>query len=409
MRALGIVLLVFNLLAGGAFSYFALKDWKGRQEITAAGLRNYLVLAGLPLGDRPDDPQEMPADNPEEPPVINFYVEMQGGVPVTTVGSPVLKAYFQQASGASEGKGPSAGTVGTLNNKPVDAGPVKPLGGTMPVPNQLAEVRRVYTQVKTLAAGAGDQSAKAALLGGWLIFQMETYEGRVEVLRLIQTENGAKLQELLFARFDRVLNPPAAPTAAPPAAKKDEKDAARPLPPVRDADDRRAAIAHLLVHLDQDSSWQKRVAMVVGLRKYVVAVATQAVRMADMTSRVVGQLYADSRNFEREYMQLEQLAMERTSALMDLKRDRAALEKQRDRIKDEVARITTQLEGSGDLKGLKRLLQEIRAEVDGMLAQQAQIEGRLFDVQKDIALTLEDIYRLEAEVYRLEREKFGAK
>lgn len=396
MRALGIVLVVFNLLAGGGFAYLAVRDWKGRQEITAAGLRHHLILAGLPLGDRPaaggqpGDPADMPTDPEAE---IPFSVELAGGVRTTTVSPKLLQAYFQGAGGAAaadaEGKGKGGATVGTLNNKPVDVGPLKPLGGTMSVPNQLAEVRRVYNQIKAAVGGADGQGAKTALLGGWLVFQTETYDERTEVLRLIQGENADGLEKRLYARFERVLGSGGSAAA-------------------RDGEERRAAIAHLLVHLDPDAGWQRRVGMVVGLRRYVTAVAAQAVRFADMTNRVVAQTVTDGRTFEARYLQLEQYARDRTGVLADLARERAAVERARDRARGEVAAVQTQLEGGRDgTKGLRRLLQEVRAEVDGMLAQQTEIETRLFDVQKEVGLTLEEIYRLEAEVERLERKRFG--
>ena len=49
MRLFGILLIVVNLLAGAGFVYLATQDWKGRQEINAAGLRHVLLLQGLPL------------------------------------------------------------------------------------------------------------------------------------------------------------------------------------------------------------------------------------------------------------------------------------------------------------------------------------------------------------------------
>src|SRR5947209_17018318 len=49
MRLFGILLIFANLIAGGAFVYFATQDWKGRQTINAAGVRHLLVLQGLPL------------------------------------------------------------------------------------------------------------------------------------------------------------------------------------------------------------------------------------------------------------------------------------------------------------------------------------------------------------------------
>jgi hypothetical protein len=62
MTLFGKILLVFNLLLAAGFVYLATQDWKGRQTISAAGLRHILLVSGLPL-DAPaggsDDPESV--------------------------------------------------------------------------------------------------------------------------------------------------------------------------------------------------------------------------------------------------------------------------------------------------------------------------------------------------------------
>src|SRR5262249_40386647 len=153
MRPLGYVLLVFNLLAGGAFVYLGIQDWRGRQEINAAGLNHILKIRGLPFDGASDVPS-----NPDSE--ITFKVEMAGGTRTDTVGPEFLKKYFQEA-GAGETKSPFAAAT--------------------PVASQLAELRRVRKLVKDAVDAAPSADQKARLLGGWLEYQVETYAERVVI------------------------------------------------------------------------------------------------------------------------------------------------------------------------------------------------------------------------------------
>src|ERR1700733_11436070 len=131
MGILGKLLVIFNILAAGGFAYFAVQDWKGRQTITAAGLRYVILLNGLPL--------ECPEKFEPFPPRVTaggenyydftakeipFHTEMAGCNVTETVSPELLWGYFESAA--------PAGTAA-----------VSPLLSKTPVESQLAEVRRV--------------------------------------------------------------------------------------------------------------------------------------------------------------------------------------------------------------------------------------------------------------------------
>src|SRR5262249_1750657 len=153
MSLLGKLLLVVNLLAAAGFVYLATQDWKGRQTITASGLRYILLVEGLPLDE--ERIKDRKYDDSEEVP---FAVRSgPGGIPTETVSKKVLDEYFKTAQG---GDGP--GSLG---------------GGT--VTNQLAEVKRVKAKVEDYLKAAGT-AEKLPLLKEWMALQPETYEERVE-------------------------------------------------------------------------------------------------------------------------------------------------------------------------------------------------------------------------------------
>ena len=141
MTIFGKILLFFNLLAGGAFAYFAMQSYfgekgkgNGRQAITAAVLRHIILVDGLPLGGEKgvaptsgkevaelNDVLDMPTDPEAE---IPFKIVMGGGFRTDTVSKPLLEAYFK--------------AVG-------DGGSLAPGATGTPVPNQLGELKRRFT------------------------------------------------------------------------------------------------------------------------------------------------------------------------------------------------------------------------------------------------------------------------
>ncbi len=454
MRLFGILLIVANLLAGAGFVYLSTQDWKGRQSITAAGVRYILLLKGVPLD--PIGPDGFNADD-ETP----FVVEMGGGESTRTISKKLLEAYFRDNSGAAQAPaGADAAAAARVS-----------LAANTPVTNQVAEVKRVQTLIKAELAKDGLASAdKIALLRGWLLYQAESYETRLEYLALTdakdakgqikapeqQKADAERLEKILDARFTAVINKPDAnrtPTvAALPDMKKladeltkltDELRELRERRPAAPEDDikaktkevdakraelteaakqaqaavdqvsdqrgvssldeteRRVRLAHLLIHLDPDPAWQKRIIAVVGLRRYVRAVSLQVLRFDDMIRHVEQAIPGDQSAFVVEETALRQQATQNAERARAIADERAKMTEQRIATEDAVSRRKTQL------KNLTDQLTKVKGEVDELLVRQTAIEKQLFEVQREVGLTLEDVYRLETLLDAAERERFG--
>jgi hypothetical protein len=407
MRLFGILLIPVILLAAGGFVYLATQDWKGRQTINAAGMRHLLLLQGLPL-DGPD----FTADD-ETP----FKLEGPGDKPTRTVSKKLLERYF--ADNTAGAPAPEAGPDGTPTRVS--------LAVSTPVTSQVAEVKRVYGVVKAELGKEGLAGKdKAALAGRWLLLQAETLDERIDYQMLLSATGpdgkpktdeqwkaaADELEKRLYAKFDVVLaapQPSDSPIAAAPAAdapavpdkERLEKSAAWRAGATLDETDRRVRLAHLLIHLDQDASWQKRVAVVVGLRRYVQVIATQAERFKEMAARVEKMIPEDQATFVITETTLREKATqgsERAKAVAEL---RAKMTEQKTKEDDAVTRRQTQL------KDLTDQLNKIKAEVDALLVRQSAIEGQLFEIQREVALTLDEVYRLEKLLSDTERERYG--
>lgn len=427
MRALGYVLLVFNLLATGGFAYLAVQDWKGRQEITGAGLKHVLVLNGLPFEGGVDTvPPRLQKGAEGYSDYLNteipFRVEMAGGRYTETVGPEVLYTYFAALGGGGGGGG---------TGEAVSAAAA--FGGSTPVTSQLNEVKRIKGIIRGAVDAAGD---KVRLLQSFLLLQAESYEERAEILAAVKAGNAAELDRRLMAKFDQVINPPKRPgtedltrvqptaedtaheSRLPQGATAEDRDKARDEDRAalrkrlrsgsdvraKDAQDdveRRARLSHLLVHLDRDAGWQKRVALVVGVKQYARTVAAQVVRFGMMSSRVDRQMLDDDSAYLTEYDLLMALAIQRTLMVRDMADLRAKLTDQQTKDQDFVNQRQTQL------NALVAQLRAVKAEVDALLRQQEVTEQQLFLVQRDVGATLDLIYKLEDDLYRLERERFS--
>lgn len=404
MSTLGKVLLVLNLLIGGGFAYLAIQDWQGRQNITAAGLRHVILLNGLPLGDlkaddkigQAADPETMPTDAEAE---IPFVVVGPGGKPTKTVGVPLLKAYFAPAAGSDK----------------TDVA----LAVADAVPNQLAEVRRVYALVKTHLEGQADGAPRAGAAMKLLELQAETLDERQQFQALLAANKGDDLRDRLYARFERVLKAPektdTSAIDAPATEAEDPQDTEKRLDkagtlregPTKDDGERRARLAHLLIHLDQSAGWQKRVLMVVGARRYARTVGAQTVRFAEMIARVRQLTDDDQNKFVAEYATLRQLAIARTQRLRDVTEQEIRKGEQARRAAEAVEDLKSQLDGSPTTIGLKDQLKKVREDVSTLLAQQDVTERELFDIQRQVAQTLDEIYRLEADLTNVERRRYS--
>lgn len=416
MTLLGKFFLVFNLLAAGAFVYFATQDWRGRQTINAAVLRNALPVKGLPLGEA-NSPTDLPADPEAE---IPFQFEMAGGFRTETIGKKVLEGYFQ----ANNLSGKSADPKRDPDLVSLDGGAVSSI---------LGEVKRVKAKIDAGWEAATGADKKLKLATGWLLDQPEIYAEREAILALIKAGDADGMKAKLDARFAAVLDPKAPDvgftTEARPdltalndayqkaladnvgvdeakkafeegraklLARSDRVDEARTVP--TDPDTRFARIAHLLVHLDTDADWQKRVMGVVGLRVYARTIFTQTERFRLMAEHVSASLAPD----QAAYLAEERILLRRAIHDTDLVNRQADLKlkwtEQEKKDADFVGQRTTQL------KAIRDRLAQLKAEVDDLLAKQTATEAALFEVQREVAVTLDEVYRLEAKLEDHERD-----
>lgn len=442
MRLFGILLIFANLAAGAGFVYLATQDWKARQSINAAGVRHLLLLQGLPLEPAPGAPEGFSADD-ETP----FIIEMGGGESTKTISKKLLELYF--TSNAAYTPPPAT------NTEPAPVPSKVPLGGTDPVTSQVAEVKRVRGLIDAELAKDGQAADKVALLRGWLLYQAENYDIRLQYLELTSSTDPAtgfpktpekidddfkKLKAILDARFDAVLNKHDGSRTAPapniPDVKKlsddlkDLRDRKAPEADIKKARDelteaikqgqsqldqnatqraagtqdeteRRMRLVHLLVHLDQDPAWQKRIIAVVGLRRYVKAITLQVLRFGDMLKQVEEGIPGDQAAFSSQEALLREKAIQNAERAKAVAEERAKLVEQKTLTDDSVNRRRTQL------KELTDQLIKVKTEVDELLLRQSGIEKQLFEIQREVGLTLEDVYRLEALLDATERERFG--
>jgi hypothetical protein len=345
MGILGKILLVFNLIAGGAFVYLAVQDWGKRQALTAAVLRHRLALQGLPLES---------ADIPnEEDPEIPFEIEITGGQNTSTVSKKFLEVYFQENKGTSK------------------------LGGSEVVHNQLAEVRRVRQKVTQLVDAADGPAARAAVAAEFLVMQSETLDERVAVENLKAAGNDQELKNLLSTQFDAVLDK---------SKTKDETE-------------RRIKLAHLLMFLDTDAVWQKRVSMVIGLRRYGPTLAVQTARLDLMFTQVQRQIERDQFAYSAAMDTLWEQATYRTLEVMDSEKRKRAFQAQEAQDKVFLERVKTQVDQ------LTSQFDQVKTRVDLALVQQTNVEDKLFALQQTVGALLSEMFRLEAELAQREIDR----
>ncbi|VTR91019.1 unnamed protein product [Gemmata massiliana] len=404
MRLFGILLIVLILLAGGGYVYLATQDWKGRQQINAAGLRHLLLLQGLPV-----EGADFSADD-ETP----FEVPVAGGEVTSTVSKKLLESYFRDDTAG----------VGA----PVGGGEQAParlsLAANTPVTSQVGEVKRVLGLLKGEIDKTQDTAQKIALVEGWLLIQAETMNERIQYQEWASRNDKAgapksaeklavdadSLLHALDRKFYRVapkLYTSDSVALAPAKWQEMQKqgegaDAAQLKPPVSTDDaDRRVRLAHLFVHLDRDAAWQRRVAVVVGLRRYVAAITAQTIRFREMRSQVDLPLAVDQASFQKAQDYLLNETRQKVDQARLIADEKAKLVEQKTAADDAVSRRQTQL------AELRAQLLKVRAEIDEQLVRQTGFEKQLYEIQREVSLTLEEVYRLDALLVDIERERYG--
>lgn len=454
MGTFGKILLFINLLAAAGVTYFATQDWARRQEIQTAALLHYLTLQGLP--------QDAPKDKVRTPDSVPLEVPMSGGYVTSEVRANTLDRYFSGADG-----GPNFG-----NRSPQPNSQMEEVKAVQAKCNQMltgSEAEQLAVLCGKFGPAQGNQPRPFS--AGWLVGMAESYEVREYIRGLADTPNtnpagvSEALQTakaMLDKRFKAVLNDPnprladeeaaALKTAAEnlraaaAAAQKALLDLQQiqgqnPPPPAnnqqliaaqnaarnalnnnakvfgdlrnvltdvgtaasRDAGDRQKRTAHLLIHLDPTPNWQKRVALVVGLRTYVQVVGEHVTRMKAMHVAAEQQIVSDQASFSEEYQLLSNLAAQRAVLLYQQQKVTADLKSQRAIDRDAVIARGAQLVSH------RAELAKLQADVAATLAKQAEVEGRLFDVERRVGQTLDANAGLEKKLEQAERAKAGQK
>ena len=176
--------------------------------------------------------------------------------------------------------------------------------------------------------------------------------------------------------------------------------AASRLSPLEEAE-RRAKLAHLLVHLSTDAAWQKRVALIVGFQRYGAAISAQTEHFREMSAQVAQLIPADQVGYLSNERAMLRLALDRTELADRQAKLKLKWVEQKTRQDNFVAERTT------ELNNIKAELKKLKAEVDALLAQQAKIEAALFEVQREVAVTLDEVYEYEAKLTARERDLLG--
>jgi hypothetical protein len=109
----------------------------------------------------------------------------------------------------------------------------------------------------------------------------------------------------------------------------------------------------------------------------------------------------DQASFTRHETQLREGATRNAERARAVAEIRAALTEQKITQDDAVSRRDTQL------KELVAQLNKVKGEVDELLVRQTGIEKQLYEVQREVALTLEEVYRLERLLTNVERERYN--
>lgn len=427
MGTLGKVFLFINFLVAVGAVYLATQTYARRQEVTNVGFRHQLMLAGMPLeskGAAGDD--EFPLE-----------MDLPNGHSIESVRMKVLNDHFQGA----------------------DGGAFK--GGGTPL-SQLKEIQRVQGKAKEDLRAANSPAAKLALLTGsftrdgfqpgWLTNLAETYDERVFVRKLAATQGDGLAEAVTTAEgmFDKkfavVTAAPNAAAAATEATKlKEAGDAVKAAgdklqqtataleanpandqlreelvaaikalvaaetamkagltevgtAATRDDGDRRVRIAQLLLLVDPTAAWQKRVALVVGLRTYVKALGAQSDRLKAMAMSANQEMVNDQAMFDEKFEMLKTLAYNRAVLLQQQQTLNAELRIQKATDTDLVKQRQVQLVRR------QQELDALQKQIAAVMTRHSAVETVLFDLQQKVGATLQENFGLEEKLEAAERK-----
>jgi hypothetical protein len=442
MGTLGKILLFVNLVAFIGLTYFATTNWGARQAASANALSHQLVLQGMPV----EAPKGISGDADNIP----LGTIISGIQPVETVRPSFLKKHFEGTGSSPYASGEFPKTQleeldGSYRKMTANLDGMKPdeviatLGGSFtPVPNnklvrftpgiltniaETAAERALLRKLSDNVSDAKKRAANAETLRAIFNKKMEstktinpaqadteasTLKDRIEAVRVASDK--------LKRAFDAFKALPAdAEIGTKTSAAQAVADAGDALGAeftlyqnsvaeigsvaCRDESDRRRRIAHILMHLDESASWQKRVALTVGLRTYLSALSDHSNRIQRFTAAAEQQVILDQARFADEYELLKNLAI--SQALLNRQQIafRSDLETQRSKDAESVKVWLAFAEAR-----IKEL-DTINAQLEGMLTAQYAKQKELFDLQKQVGESLTKSFELEKQLETAEQGK----
>ena len=441
MGTLGKILLFVNLLVAAGLVYLTSQDWAVRQGIQANIVYHVWLLDGMPV--------EAPAGIDTDDNNIAVGTVLPGKTVVDRVRKSMIESHFSEASGEELAGAPVvknqmtevAGVKAKLDTKIGSMTPVERLAYlcgrfdrnpqnqriifTPGVLTLMAEsfperdlLRQMVDPDKISTRGPQKLDENAAIAVAMLnkrfeaLSKIDASQSDADATKVKEATNAIRqasdTAKQKFAAYkatqdDKTSDPKIVAAAAKEATDAFEKlgDAHTALQTTlasvgtaacRDESDRRNRIGHLLMFLNETAGWQKRVALVVGLKTYAHVMAEQVDRVANMERSTEQQIGQDQGRFAEEYELLKNLAIGRALLLRQQIVLRSDLELQR---ASDVEAVTIRRLLSDDRR---KSLDEIQAKVAAALAAQATVEQRLFSIQKQVGETLRKNSELESQL-----------
>lgn len=235
---------------------------------------------------------------------------------------------------------------------------------------QTAEVRRTENRLRSEIEALPDNQKQAKLLA--ILTPLATTEGE---RRKVPTLDLKGLQ----AEFERVFRAPL------------EKN---------DVEDKRRAIAHLLLNLASsrpDATDYQRALTVVGLKAFTAEADRQALALRDMAQEVALETARDEGDFVRNFHQVESELRELTTVL---NQRQTALKEQSDITKRQQALLKDRKDVYEDLQ---KRIEKTRQGAKETLAQLTARQELLYKTQHDVKTTADGNKALELKLRQLEK------
>lgn len=159
---------------------------------------------------------------------------------------------------------------------------------------------------------------------------------------------------------------------------------------LREPDDLRQRVAHLLYNLSHEPAWHARVAVVVGLEAYNYEADKQAAALDEMAQRVRSLMNADRLAFETRYRQVLQrrnVFLARQVKLLEI------AVKDQQKLREQHEQLVRSREA--EIEEFKQRTDKLKEAVQAARAKQAEREQELFKEYRELAKTFDRNLQLE--------------